>query len=293
MLSNKPLVTVLVPAYNHENFIEEAIESIITQSYKNIELIITNDGSLDKTNEKILSMEDKCKNRFVNFKYINRANKGLLMTLKEMEALINGKYMTLCYSDDIYLQNRISKQVSTLEENENYALCYGKMVGIDENSKIVKGEYKSKYSKSGFVFDQLLERNFIPAPTVMMRTDIFKSVGGYDLGFYYDDYPLWLKIAYDHPIKYIDESLVYYRTHGENVSSDILRTISFQEKVLLSWINERGFKRAIKKFYLRSFYNLAKCGVEHKIKTREYMLKSMPYSWYDPRFIKAFIRYLK
>ncbi len=287
---DEPLVTILMPAYNHEEFIQEALNSLIEQAYKNIELIITNDGSTDTTDKKIMELYDECNERFINFKYINRPNKGLVQTLKDMEPLINGKYLSLLYSDDIYTENRIAKQVDALENNKEYAMCYGNMIGIDKSSKIVK-QYKTKYAKSGNIFDALLFRNFIPAPTVMMKTEAFKKVGGYDLNFIYDDYSLWLKIAHQSKILYLNEDFVYYRVHGNNVSADIVRTISFTEQVLLCWSKEKAFPKTIKRFYLRSFYNLAKCGEEYKQNTKEYMIKAMPKSWYDPRFIKSVFRY--
>ena len=100
-----PLVTVLIPAYNHENFICEAINSLITQSYDNIEVVITNDGSTDNTHEKIMQLYNECTNRFVSFKYINQENNGLIKSLKAMEQYINGKYITVLYSDDIFIKH--------------------------------------------------------------------------------------------------------------------------------------------------------------------------------------------
>ena len=290
MMKTNPLVTIVIPAYNHENFIIEAIESILSQSYDNIDLVIINDGSTDKTNEKIIKLASICKNRFKNFSYTNRENKGLLKTLKEMENSIKGKYFSVLYSDDIFTKDRITKQVKALEENEEYAMCYGKMIGIDQDSNIIK-HYKYKHSKSGHIFNKLLNRNFITAPTVMMRTEKFISVGGYDLNYAYDDYPLWLKLAQKNKILFLNEELVFYRTHQNNVSSDIIQTIKFTEKVLLSWKNEPAFKSAIKRFYLRSFYNLVKEKEKCKTEAKEYMLKALPYSFYDPRFLKALFRY--
>lgn len=289
-MKTEPLVTILMPAYNHEDFIQEAINSLIKQSYKNIELFITNDGSTDNTENMIQAMYDECTKRFVNFKYINRANKGLVHTLKEMEHLINGKYLTVLYSDDIFTKDRIQKQVEALENNKDYAMCYGRMTGIDLESNIIK-HYKYKHAKSGYVFNELLKRNFVTAPTVMMRTDKFKSVGGYDLNYEYDDYSLWLKLSHKNKILFLNEELVYYRTHPNNVSSDIVQTIKFTESVLLSWNKEPAFKSAIKRFYLRSFYNLVKEKANYKAEAKEYMLKSLPYSFYDPRFLKALFRY--
>ncbi|WP_152184314.1 glycosyltransferase [Sulfurimonas indica] len=289
-MKEQPLVTVLMPAYNHASFIKEAIESLIEQDYTNIEFIITNDGSTDNTHDVIMELDNICKTRFSKFQYINRRNKGLIKTLKEMETLINGKYLSILYSDDIFTKNKITKQVNALENNQDYALCFGNMIGIDDNSNIVK-KYKTKYAKSGNVFNDLLIRNFIPAPTVMMRTKAFKSVGGYDLNFEYDDYPLWLKIAHKYKVLYLNEDLVFYRSHDNNVSSNMLRTLKLTENVLLSWRDEPIFLKAIKRFYLRAFYNLAKYEPQHKQATKEYMNKALASSWYDPRFIKAVLRY--
>lgn len=285
-----PLITIIIPAYNHEMFIQEAINSAIDQTYENIELIIINDGSTDNTHAKIIELNDKCNARFKNFTFKSRENKGLLPTLKEVEPLINGKYFSILYSDDIFTKDRVKKQVNALESNKECALCYGKMSGIDKDSKIIK-DYKTKHAVSGHVFEKLLIRNFIPAPTVMIRTKIFKEIGGYDLNYDYDDYPTWLKIAHDHKVLFLDDVLVYYRTHDDNTSSDLIRTIRFNEKVLLSWKNEPSFKKAIKRFYLRSFSNLAKEKNGYKNEAREYMLKAVPFSFFDPRFLKAVFRY--
>ena len=288
-MKNEPLVTILVPAYNHEDFIYEVINSIISQPYKNIEVIITNDGSTDNTHDKIMELYEKCEKRFVSFKYINKENEGLLKSLKDMESLINGKYLTIFYSDDIYTENRIQKQVDALENNKEYALCYGKMIGIDKDSNIIK-RYKSKHCKSGYVFDKLLERNFIPAPTVMIRTEVFNSVGGFDLTFIYDDYPLWLKIAHDNKILFLDEDLIYYRTHDNNISSGLIQTITTVEKILLTWNDEPVFNSVMKKFYLKSFYELVRSHQNYKKEAKNYMMKALS-SWYHPKFIKAVLRY--
>ena len=106
-----PLVSVCVPAYNHEKYIAECIQSIIEQDYKNIELIIINDGSKDKTDEVIKSYEQKCQERFVRFEYRNRGNRGLSETLNEMVDWSHGKYFSAIASDDILLFNKILKEL--------------------------------------------------------------------------------------------------------------------------------------------------------------------------------------
>ena len=288
-MNNNPLVSVFMPAYNHEDFVTLAIESLLAQNYTNIEFIIINDGSTDMTHDKIMNLYEQCQTKFKRFKYISRENRGLLNTLKEMENLIKGKYLTLLYSDDIYTKNRISLQVETMESNPEYAMCYGKMIGINSHSEEIK-RYKTKHMKSGYVFNDLLSRNFIPAPTVMMNVSILKEVGGYDLNYQYDDYPLWLKISKNNKIFFVDEYLVKYRTHDNNYSNDLIRTIKNVEKILNSWNQEIIFNKIIKHFYLKSFYELARSDYDYKTEAHEYMLKSLS-SWYHPKFIKSLFRF--
>ena len=81
-----PLVSLFIPAFNHEKYVAECIESVINQEYQNIELIIIIDGSKDSTHDVIINYEQKCRGRFVNFEYRNRENMGLSATLNEMVA---------------------------------------------------------------------------------------------------------------------------------------------------------------------------------------------------------------
>lgn len=291
-MKNTPLVTILMPAYNHEKFIESSLESLISQTYNNIELIIFDDGSKDNTNEKILSLKEKCIKRFIKFKYIHRDNKGLLNTLKEMEEYITGEYIVMFASDDISLPRRIEKQVDVLEKNDEMALCYTSLKYMDDDSKILNKKHKIKNCRSGYVFEKLLERNFIPAPTVMMRTSIFKSLGGYSTDFAFEDYPLWLKITKKHKVIFLNEILVHYRLHQNNMSKDLIRTIEVVEKILLSWKDEIVFSKIIKKFYIKSFYELARSNQNYKNEIVKFKDKASVY-WYHPKFLKALVRYNK
>ena len=291
-MDNLPLVTVLIPAYNHEKYVNETLLSIINQTYNNIELIILNDGSTDNTGEVISQLGERCNKRFINFEYINRENKGLLNTLKEMESCISGKYFMTFASDDISLPQRIEKQVDILEKNSEYAMCYTSLKYIDHNSVILDKPHKIKHCKTGNVFKNLLYQNFIPAPTVMMRSSVFKELNGYSSDFDFEDYPLWLKIAYKHKIIFLNQKLVHYRLHPNNMSKNLIKTILAVEALLYSWKNETVFPKVIKKFYLNSFYELARSKEDYKDEIVTFKNKALK-SWYHPKFIKALYRYNK
>lgn len=289
-MSSDKLVTVWIPAYNHEKYIQETINSVINQTYKNIELIIINDGSPDKTDEKIMELYDKCKERFERFEYISRENRGLVNTINELNQLAKGYYITGLASDDFYAPTKIEKQVEALEKNSEYAMCYSNMIGVDKDSNIILNKYKNKYVKSGYIFEDILFRNFITAPTVIIKKSILDEVGEYEIKYKIEDHPMWLKISKKYKILYLDEDLVYYRDHDSNMSKNSEFMVEEMEKILNDYSDEPIYKKAIQRHHLYSFIQLVKANKKESAK--KYMLKSLPHSWYHPKFIKGVIRYL-
>ena len=131
----KDLVTVLIPAFNHEKFIEECIDSIINQTYENIELIIINDGSSDKTSERIKAKAKECKKRFKKFLFLENENMGISKTLNLGCSYANGEYISLCASDDRYVSNGIEIMHRFLKNNSSYVLAVGENFWIDNKGQ--------------------------------------------------------------------------------------------------------------------------------------------------------------
>lgn len=287
---NDNLVTVCIPIYNHDKYVAETIKSIINQTYQNIELYIVNDGSSDNSHKEVSKLYEECKKRFVFFEYINRENKGLIPTLNEVLVKCSGKYFMAIASDDIAINDRVEKQVNCLEEDTECSLCFGRAIGIDENSQITD-KYKNKFKnyKSLYTFEDLIMSNVIMATTVMLRTSTLKEIGGYDERFKIEDWPLWLKMSKKLPVKYIDEDLVYYRDHAANTSKDTLFMIKEKEYVLMDWQDEASFNQAMRKHNLYTFSTLVK--LKQKELAKEYLLSASKSSWYKPKFLKALMRY--
>lgn len=132
---DSPLVSIVVPCYNHANYVRETIESIVNQTYKNIELVVIDDGSTDNSVEIIQKL---AKN--YNFTFIYRPNKGLSATLNEGMNLSKGKYFCACAcaSDDLYIIDKIEKKVKFMEENPQYGMSYGKIIRFNATKKINK-----------------------------------------------------------------------------------------------------------------------------------------------------------
>ncbi|MDR2407780.1 MAG: glycosyltransferase family 2 protein, partial [Bacteroidales bacterium] len=120
-----PLVSVIIPAYNHEKYVQETITSIIEQTYKNIELIIINDGSKDATWQRILEMQDVCKARFTRVDFSTQENSGTCITLNRLIEKTHGEYVYLIASDDKAAPEAIEKEYAFLSKNPDYALAVG------------------------------------------------------------------------------------------------------------------------------------------------------------------------
>lgn len=244
MHRNTPLVTAVVPVYNHERFVVESIRSIINQTYHNMELIVVNDGSKDRSHELIMSLVEECRNRFVRFEYINRHNVGLSSTLNQALGLARGKYLTALASDDVELPEKTAVLVEALESNkELFAVAFGDALYIDDSgSQIaldeeghechdsIKGSYTSvldfltrnksfDYRSEEFgSYRTLLMGNYLPAISGLARTSAIVAVGGWTPGNMVDDWEMWLKLSKQFRFMYVDRPLALYRRHDSNMT---------------------------------------------------------------------------
>ena len=134
-MSNRDLISVIISAYNHEKYVQETINSIIAQTYKNIELLIIDDGSSDSTLQKIEEMRAVCENRFIRFDVQTQGNKGIIPTMNLLLELAQGEYVFTIASDDKAAPNALAELHNFLSEHEDYAIVVGENKFIDENSK--------------------------------------------------------------------------------------------------------------------------------------------------------------
>ena len=221
------LVSVLIPAYNHENYIQETIESIINQTYPNIELIILDDGSKDKTWEKITELKQKCENRFVKSHFETKQNEGTCMTLNKLLKLSSGEFVYIIASDDLAKPQAIEKEVKFLQDNPDYALAVGDNEYVDSmgkqifrtpktfTSNIKNAKYKtvkeflSSKLKIDFLSDDfgsyktLYKENYIPNG-YLIRKNIFETIGNFTKNAPLEDFWLMLQISKYKKMKYID-----------------------------------------------------------------------------------------
>ncbi|MDU0356373.1 glycosyltransferase family A protein [Paraglaciecola aquimarina] len=159
----KDLITVIIPVYNHENYVQHTINSIIQQTYSNIELIVINDGSRDKSNEMIKDIADKCTERFTHFTHIDKKNEGIIKTLNVGINMAQGKYLYIIASDDIAETTALQILHEFLSQNADYGLAVGgnKLIDSDNTQCYWDKDQNIVYDKSEatyLTFDEYLRK---------------------------------------------------------------------------------------------------------------------------------------
>ena len=218
MIKTNPLVTVIIPSYNHEKYVTKAIKSIFSQTYKNIELIVIDDGSIDHSVKKILELKKR-----YPFKFLARKNRGLASTLNEAINLAKGVYITVLASDDYYLPQRIEHAVDHFNRLPNdVAAVYTDGYIISANDKTIC-LFSEAYPRPliGSTYNNLLHANWIPAMGISYRTNALKKIM-YDKRFIIEDWTLHLRVFKNRHNKiYFYKAFDFcYRRHKANISKE-------------------------------------------------------------------------
>jgi len=217
---NIPAVSVILPAYNCEKYIAKAIESVLHQTFIDFEFIIINDGSTDETEFAILAFADP---RIVYLK--NPGNKGLIYSLNRAIALAHGKYIARMDADDICSLERLSKQKSFLDQNENIALVATTIDLINEQEvKTGTWELDRQTITPKQINRKMPYENCLAHPTVMIRSEIIKKFKYNKKQRNIEDYDLWLRLLNrGNQIAKINEPLLLYRMHEKSVTNVYLK----------------------------------------------------------------------
>jgi len=249
MTEPQPLVSIVIPCYNHENYVQESIQSVIEQDYDNIELIIIDDGSSDNSVTKIEEMISACQQRFKRFEFRYRPNKGLCATLNEALEWCEGEFYSALASDDIILSHKVRVQVDHLNANESCVAVFGKANLINENSSVV-GQNNNKAGKL-FFKDIMLVKSSVCAPTQMIRLDKLKATGGYQKDFYIEDFYMWLKLTENGEyLENISDMLAKYRRHDSNISSELNKMHLGRVEIINQYKTHALYNRAMASVFL-------------------------------------------
>ena len=210
-----PQVSVNLCCYNGEKYLEETLQSIFLQTYKDWELVVVNDGSTDST-ERIIKSHMAAGKPIV---YHYQVNAGLGSARNKALQLSSGSYIALIDQDDIWLPEKLEKQVRTFEVDRSLGLVYADTYYIDQDGKELGTAFKRSPPPEGDPFVGLLtRRNFMPCLTVLIRREAAQDVRGFNETLkYVEDYDLFLRIALKYKVSCIREPLAKYRIHEGNL----------------------------------------------------------------------------
>ena len=269
---NQPLVSVIVPSYNHERFIIECIESIVNQTYKNIELTVIDDGSKENSPKILKELQTK-----YGFNLVFQENHGIAYTLNRgINEFSKGKYITFCASDDFWLLDKVEKQVEFMENHIEYPMCYGKTHYIDGNSNIIKKyDIINNSLKGGRIFEDIFTFKIHPPVNYMFRREIFDIVGRYDEKNNAEDYYLNLKISSKFSIGYINEYLSFYRYTESSTKLDGFEKIANAHLLSIEGFQYHPLYSKAKKIVYLTIFIIYSMYSKHKIKAVENLFKSI------------------
>lgn len=249
---SSPRVTVLMPVYNAENYLDEAIDSILKQTFNNFEFLIINDGSTDKS-VKIIEKYKDSRIKLIN----NEKNKGLVYTLNKGLSLAKGEYIARMDADDISLFKRLETQVSFLDENPEIGIVgtYVEFFGENIKRQVWRPPTEMPEIKVSLFFGSTFAH-----PTVMIRRKLFKT---YKLKYNEsyksaEDYGLWQEAEKHFKLKNIPEVHLKYRISESSITNTAERKLDERYSVL-------------KKIYLKGFSNIDYYPTEEELEMFFYL----------------------
>ncbi len=292
-----PTVSVIIPTYNSAVYICEAIESIFNQDYKNIEIIVIDDGSIDDTKEVLKKYQGR-------IKYFYQKNRGVSAARNYGISISTGEYICFLDSDDHYERTKISTQLKYLIEHIDYKMIYSDL-SIFKNDVILFESYHKKNSMKGvegFIFNDLILNNLIHTITVMVSRDIFYTVGLFDESLITgEDYDMWLRISLEYKIGYIPAALASYRRGHESLTTNKnIRNFDYTEPVLISiikkYLNNYRSKFKISSLKLRKrFFQIYFDSAWSCFNSDNFFLAKKYFEmaiYYRPYYIKLYVYFL-
>lgn len=215
MQKTNPLVTVVCTCFNHSAFVKTALDSVVNQNYKNIELLIIDDCSTD---DSVPVIEEWIAENNFGRLIINKSNLGLTKSFNKAFKQTKGDYLIDLSADDELLPHCIALQISVFNtyKTEQVGIVYGNASVINKASNEAYVFFnrfsqakKASTPKDGFIYKELIDHsNTICSVSAMINRKTFKALGGYDERLIYEDYDFWLRVARKHYILYIDEVIV-------------------------------------------------------------------------------------
>jgi len=220
-----PLVSVLIPAFNHERFVDRCLDSVLEEPYPNKEIIIIDDGSTDGTAERIAAWIDRHGDE-IPVEYVQRDNRGVAATLNELAARARGAFLRLGASDDYLLPGGLDAQVRYLTTHPNKWAVIGDSVVVDQDGRRLHESgmrdlhraNKDLYRSDNGIRHAVISQWAVGGPVTLLKKQALDTVAGWNEGLCIDDWDFFLRLAAHDAVGFIDVSVCAYRIHDANMS---------------------------------------------------------------------------
>jgi len=206
-----PVVSIVIPAYNAKDWIDQAIQSALGQSYDNFEIVVVDDGSTDDTSTVVQQYGDPVR-------YVWKENGGSASARNRGIAEAQGTYIAFLDADDVWHPTKLARQMGLHNRNASLVWSYTDVELIDARSgALIHRKSAVRDHPEGDVLGQLITGNFIVASTVLVHRRVFDEVGQFDESSLHrisEDWDMWLRIAAQYPVRYIDAPMAQMRQHA-------------------------------------------------------------------------------
>ncbi|HXG94351.1 MAG TPA: glycosyltransferase [Blastocatellia bacterium] len=222
-------VSVVIPTFNSARYVVDAVESVLSQSFRDFEIIVVDDGSTDETEDVMRRYESKVR-------YIRQANGGVARARNRGIEEARGQYVAFLDADDTWFADKLERQMAALASHPQYRVCYTAFTMVDSELAPL-GTVRS--SRVGSTLEDLLLRGNVIGSicTVLCERSLFETVGGFDAALSQcADWDMWVRLAAHTEFLYLDEPTVTYRQHDANMS----RNAPLLERDSLT-VLEKGF----------------------------------------------------
>jgi glycosyltransferase involved in cell wall biosynthesis len=219
--SSRPLVSVILTCFDHELFVARALEGVHAQTYRPIQLIVTDDASTDGSARAIAGWLDA---NWPDATFVRHdANVGLCRTLNEALGHVAGELVTITSADDWMEPERLERLVAELDSApEDVGLVYSGVRLVDgDGDELALVKTESGSAPSGWIYREQLTQPTVLTPSVMVRRLVYETVGGFNEDDVVEDYDMWLRVCRSFRVRHVPGALVNFRWHGNNATTRV------------------------------------------------------------------------
>lgn len=239
-------ISIITASYNYQDYIKEAIESVLAQTYSDWELIIVDDGSSDNSAQIIESYLPK-DSRIKFLMHPNKQNKGLLETLKLGISQVKGDYVAFLESDDIWRENYLEEKLKIAQQYPNAGVIFNDVELFGDENRIKSYDeyfklFHKQMNKKNFpskLFKELLFLNFVPTfSCAMVKSEALKNCN-FDIEKDFQcwvDWAFWLQLAYYNDFYYIPQKLTKWRIHDDSYMNKINKKCKNTNKMIFAFV---------------------------------------------------------